>query len=205
MAASSSSAGRQSSAAFDEAPEWVQKTYARAKTLSHSGNELHALPKALAASKPVQGKSIDQVRRRVNSFPPAAQRRVADRFSPFTLKDAAYNLERYITYVEGRPVLLLGSNSIANVVASCNECGLHMLELLRLQSQSSCVYGACEKNRAATEVNPIDARDGCASRVRAVLGEQICAFTGACSHGAQRAVGPAMPGGACVVLHLEGS
>ena len=67
------------------------------------------LPKAKHASRPVQGDSINRVRDRVDSFPPAAQRRVADRFSPWTLKDATKHLERYIMYIEGRPVLLLGS------------------------------------------------------------------------------------------------
>jgi hypothetical protein len=109
MASSSSSAGRQPSSAFDESPEWVQKTYARARTMSHTGNQLSALPKAMPALRPVQGESIDRVRARVDSFPPDAQRRVADRFSPFTLKDATFNLERYIIYIEGRPVLFLGS------------------------------------------------------------------------------------------------
>jgi hypothetical protein len=109
MASSSSSAGRQPSTAFDDSPEWVQKTFTRARTMSHSGNQLSALPKAMPASRPVQGDSIDRVRARVDSFPPDAQRRVADRFSPFTLKDASCHLERYITYIEGRPVLFLGS------------------------------------------------------------------------------------------------
>ncbi len=77
--------------------------------MSHTGNQLSALPKAMPALRPVQGESIDRVRARVDSFPPDAQRRVADRFSPFTLKDATFNLERYIIYIEGRPVLFLGS------------------------------------------------------------------------------------------------
>jgi hypothetical protein len=109
MASSSNSAPTQSSSAFDETPEWIQRTHARAKTLSYTGNQLTTLPKAKHASRPVQGDSINRVRARVDSFPPAAQRRVADRFSPWTLKDATYHIERYIMYIEGRPVLLLAS------------------------------------------------------------------------------------------------
>ena len=109
MAAASSSNQPQLSAAFDATPEWVQKTFARARTLSFTKNQLSVLPKAKHASIPVQGDSIDRVRARVDSFPPAAQRRVADRFSPWTLKDATYHLDHHIMYIEGRPVLLLGS------------------------------------------------------------------------------------------------
>jgi hypothetical protein len=109
MASSSNSAQTQPSSAFDATPEWVQKTCARARTLSFTGNQLTTLPKAKHASRPVQGDSINRFRARVDSFPPAAQRRVADRFSPWTLKDATYHLDRYIMYIEGRPVLLLGS------------------------------------------------------------------------------------------------
>ena len=109
MASASSSEQPQPSAAFDATPEWVQRTYARAKTLSFTKNQLTALPKAMPASKPVEGDSINRVLKRVDSFPLAAQRRVADRFSPWTLKDATYHLDRHIMYIEGRPVLLLGS------------------------------------------------------------------------------------------------
>jgi hypothetical protein len=109
MSSPSHSAQIQPSSAFEATPEWIQRTYARARTISQTGNQLSVLPKAKHASKPVQGASIDKVRARVDSFPPDAQRRVADRYSPFTLRDATYHLERYIMYIEGRPVLLLGS------------------------------------------------------------------------------------------------
>ena len=109
MSSSSHSAQIQPSSAFEATPEWIQRTYARARTISQTGNQLSVLPKAKHASKPVQGASIDKVRARVDSFPPDAQRRVADRYSPFTLKDATCHLERYIMYIEGRHVLLLGS------------------------------------------------------------------------------------------------
>jgi hypothetical protein len=109
MAAASSSNQPQLSAAFDATPEWVQKTYARARTLSFTKNQLSALPKAMPARKPVGGDSINRILQRVDSFPLDAQRRVADRFSPWTLKDATYHLDHHIMYIEGRPVLLLGS------------------------------------------------------------------------------------------------
>ena len=109
MSSSSHSAQIRPSSAFEATPEWIQRTYARARTISRTGNLLSVFPKAKHAFKPVQGEAIDKVRARVASFPLDAQRRVADRFSPFTLKDATYNLERYVTYVEGRPILLLGS------------------------------------------------------------------------------------------------
>jgi hypothetical protein len=109
MAAASSSNQPQLSAAFDATPEWVQKTYTRARTLSFTKNQLTALPKAMPARKPVGGASINRILQRVDSFPLDAQRRVADRFSPWTLKDATYHLDHHIMYIEGRPVLLLGS------------------------------------------------------------------------------------------------
>jgi hypothetical protein len=109
MSSSSDSAQIRPSSGFEATPEWIKSTYARARTISRTGNLLSVLPKAKHAFKPVQGEAIDKVRARVASFPLDAQRRVADRFSPFTLKDATYHLERYVTYVEGRPILLLGS------------------------------------------------------------------------------------------------
>jgi hypothetical protein len=109
MAAASSSNQPQLSAAFDATPEWVQKTYTRARTLSFTKNQLTALPKAMPARKPVGGASINIILQRVDTFPLDAQRRVADRFSPWTLKDATYHLDHHIMYIEGRPVLLLGS------------------------------------------------------------------------------------------------
>ena len=109
MSSSSDTAPMRPSTGFEATPEWIQKTYERARSISRTGNLLSVLPKAKHALKPVQGEAIDKVRARVASFPPDAQRRVADRFSPFTLKDATYHLERYIMYVEGRPILLLGS------------------------------------------------------------------------------------------------
>jgi hypothetical protein len=109
MAAASSSNQPQLSAAFDASPEWVQKTFSRARTLSFTKNQLTCLPKAMPATKPVGGASINKILERVDTFPLDAQRRVADRFSPWTLKDATKNLEHYIMYIEGRPVLLLGS------------------------------------------------------------------------------------------------
>ncbi len=109
MAAASSSNQPPLSAAFDATPEWVQKTYTRARTLSFTKNQLTALPKAMPARKPVGGASINRILQRVDTFPLDAQRRVADRFSPWTLKDATYHLDHHIMYIEGRPVLLLGS------------------------------------------------------------------------------------------------
>ena len=109
MAAASSSNQPQLSAAFDATPKWIQKTYTRARTVSFTKNQLTALPKAMPARKPVGGASINRILQRVDTFPLDAQRRVADRFSPWTLKDATYHLDHYIMYIEGRPVLLLGS------------------------------------------------------------------------------------------------
>ncbi len=109
MAAASSSNQQQLSAAFDATPEWVQKTFSRARTVSFTKNQLTCLPKAMPARKPVGGASINKILERVDTFPLDAQRRVADRFSPFTLKDGSCHLERCITYIEGRPVLFLGS------------------------------------------------------------------------------------------------
>ena len=109
MAAASSSNQPQLSAAFDASPEWVQKTFSRARTLSFTKNQLTALPKAMPARKPVGGASINRILQRVDSFPLDAQRRVADIFSPWTLKDATYQLDHHIMYIEVRPVLLLGS------------------------------------------------------------------------------------------------
>ena len=109
MSSSSDTAPMRSSTGFEATPEWIQKTYKRARSISRTGNLLSVLPKAKHAFKPVQGESIDKVRARVGSFPLDAQRRVADRYSPFTLKDATANLERYVMYVEGRPTLLLGT------------------------------------------------------------------------------------------------
>jgi hypothetical protein len=109
MATASSSNAPQLSPAFDATPAWVQSTYSRAMTLSNTTNQLSALPKASPARKPVSGSSINSILQRVETFPLVAQRRVADRFSPWTLKDATKNLDSYIMYIEGRPVLLLGS------------------------------------------------------------------------------------------------
>jgi hypothetical protein len=109
MSSSSDTAPMRPSTGFEATPEWIQKTYERARSISRTGNLLSVLPKAKHAFKPVQGESIDKVRARVGSFPLDAQRRVADRYSPFTLKDATANLERYVMYVEGRPTLLLGT------------------------------------------------------------------------------------------------
>ena len=110
MSSSSDTAPMRPSAGFEATPEWIQKTYERARSISRTGNLLSVLPKANDSFKPVQGEAIDKVRARVVSFPLDAPRRVADRYSPFTLRDATANLERYVMYVEGRPTLLLGLN-----------------------------------------------------------------------------------------------
>jgi hypothetical protein len=110
MSSSSDTAPIRPSASFEAVPEWIQKTYDRTRSISRVGNLLSVLPKAKHASKPVEGEAIDKVRARVRSFPQDAQHRVADRFSPFNLRDATANLERYVVYVEGRPTLLLGLN-----------------------------------------------------------------------------------------------
>ena len=109
MSSSSDTAPMRPSTGFEATPEWIQKTYERARSISRTGNLLSVLAKAKHAFKPVQGEAIDKVRARVGSFPLDAQRRVADRYSPFTLRDATANLERYVMYVEGRPTLLLGT------------------------------------------------------------------------------------------------
>jgi hypothetical protein len=106
MSSSSDTAAARPRPGFESTPEWIESTYERVRALSRDSHCLRVLPKAKYAPKPVPGG--DRVRARVESFPLGAQRRVADRFSPFTLKDATANLDRYVMYVEGRPTLLLG-------------------------------------------------------------------------------------------------
>ena len=186
MPSSSDTAQTGPSAGFEATPQWIQKTYERAMSISRTDYLLSALPKAKHAWKPVQGEAIDKVRARVGSSPQDAQGRVADRYSPCILRDATANLERYVMYVEGRPNLLLGLNPLLVRLRSRMVLILNTIELTRHQWNTPCVSCACNMCGVCAEVDPAFARDGFASGVRAVPGEQVLSRACLGSLGAKR-------------------
>jgi hypothetical protein len=93
MSSSSDTAQTGPSAGFEATPQWIQKTYERAMSISRTENLLRVLPRAKHAWKPVQREAIDKVRASVGSFPQDAQRRVADGYSPF-INDTLADLVR---------------------------------------------------------------------------------------------------------------